>query len=236
MLTLLFPFVLVRQVDAYAMRVNVAERQEFDYDLSLPGTVKPYRLLYTVVKVAKKGDHKVVLWNVQQFERDAKGVPLDRPSLSTAYELDDRNNPIKGSPTKTVVDAVAFGASEQSRQVGRLVLRTLNPKLPITGVYPGRTYDATLDNPLVKTGTYRVDYKVGERLVVHSWDCYRIEFATSLSAGYGGREMGIDGVAVVERSTGMPVTVDLRVTGADAVSESLNRTFRVHLTRDREEK
>lgn len=48
--------------------------------------------------------------------------------------------------------------------------------------------------------------------------------------------MGIEGVAVVERSTGMPVTVDLRVTGADAVSESLNRTFRVHLTRDREEK
>ncbi len=225
----------LRQSPSYPLRVNVAERQEFDYDLSLPGSVRPLRLLYTVQHVGSRDGVKGIDWRVQQYDRDATGRTLDRPTLVTTLELDDRNNPVRGK-SKTLIDESSFGASDEARQVGRLVLGALNFNFPKLPVFVGRTWGARESNPFVKNATYQLDYKLVEQQNIHSWDCYRIELAASLSVGYGGREMSLDGVAYVERSTGMPVTVDLRVTGADAVSESLNRTFRVHLTRDRDEK
>lgn len=226
----------LRQAPAsYPLRVNVAERQEFDYDLTLPGRPRPIRLLYTVQRVSKRDEGKGVLWQVQQYDRDADGHTADRPMTVSMVELDDRNNPIKGK-SKTLVDESSFGASDEARRVGRLVLGALNFNFPKTPVFVGRTWGARVENPFVKNATFQVDYKLVEETTIHSWDCYRIELAASLSAGYGGREIGLDGVSYVERSTGMPVSVDLRVTGADAVSESLNRNFRLHLTRDKDEK
>ena len=220
---------------SYTLRVNVAARQEFDYDLILPGSPRPMRLLYVVQGVSSRGLYATIDWRVQQYGRNPDGSLSDRPSYVGIVQRDERNNPLPGKP-RVALDDSSFGTSDEARRVGRLALGALSFEYPKLPVYVGRTWGARPPNPFVKGASYQVDYKLTEERTVHSWDCYRIEMAASLAVGSGGREIGLEGEALVERSTGVPVTVDLRVTGANAVSESLNRAFRLHLTRDRDER
>lgn len=215
----------------HLLRVNVAARQEFDYDWRTDDSEDVARLVCTAQSV--RGGN--VLWRVQRFDPDDDGKLQKSPSYDVLSEMDDRNRRTN-APEKVKADKTSFGASEEARKGIHLVMSYLNLNYPKGKRSVGEGWRDHRPHPFKKGREYFVDYKLlKDDVREKAWNCYEIEFSSSVSIGNAGKEIHAEGKSKVERSTGMPVDLELTVTGMDAVSESLPDDIEVRLTRGGDE-